>query len=147
MREVTGHQVAGALANVQVFAVDEGVAPSYRYTVVYRGLPSWLDENCRADGTRVTPEDRQRAVRAAALSGVGTRIDFQRGAVPEQGANGVTNEALLAIVLDRLRAFQVGPFACPENGHAIQHLAVALHCLQARTRDRVARGVVGQATK
>jgi len=39
-------------------------------------------------------------------------ILFQNGPIGEVGVNGVTNEALLAIVADRLRGFQGGPTAC-----------------------------------
>lgn len=38
-------------------------------------------------------------------------INFQNGTIPENGVNGVTQEALLAIVIDRLRSFQAGAFA------------------------------------
>jgi hypothetical protein len=58
---------------------------------------------------------------------------------------GVTNEALLAIVIDRLEGFQAGPFACSENFTALTNAQAALEALQARTRDRLARGVERQA--
>lgn len=35
-------------------------------------------------------------------------IQFQNGPIAEGGVNGVTNEALLAVVADRLRGFQKG---------------------------------------
>ena len=59
--------------------------------------------------------------------------------------NGVTNEALLAIVIDRLEGFQDGPFACDENEAALNSLRNALVYLQERTRGRMARGVENQA--
>jgi hypothetical protein len=37
-------------------------------------------------------------------------ILFQNGPIKEAGLNGITQEALLAIVIDRLRSFQAGPF-------------------------------------
>jgi hypothetical protein len=48
-------------------------------------------------------------------------ILFQNGPLltpVEQYPNGVTHEALLAIVADRLTDFQAGPFACDENAVA-----------------------------
>lgn len=68
---------------------------------------------------------------------------FQNGPVKEVGVNGITQEALLAIVIDRLRSFQAGPFASPYNGTALAHCEAALFDLQNRTRARIARGVEG----
>lgn len=71
-------------------------------------------------------------------------IGFQNGPILEEGVNGITQEALLAIVIDRLRGFQSGPFQCRENAIALTHCEEALMWLQKRTRDRLARGVEGQ---
>lgn len=68
---------------------------------------------------------------------------FQNGTIPEKGVNGVTQEALLAIVQDRLEAFQAGPFACDENQRALQAVKEALHWLHYRTLKRMARTVEG----
>jgi hypothetical protein len=70
-------------------------------------------------------------------------IHFQNGPIKEAGVNGLTQEVLLAIVLDRLNSFQAGPFACRENAIAKTHVEEALMWLQKRTRDRVIRGVEG----
>lgn len=70
-------------------------------------------------------------------------ILFQNGPIGENGVNGITNEALLAIVEDRLAKFQAGPFACSENGKALLHVKDALYWLRARTIDRLERGVEG----
>ncbi len=70
-------------------------------------------------------------------------IHFQNGPIPEAGVNGVTNEALLAIVADRLEGFESGPFACNENADALAHIQNALRILHKRTEDRVKRGVEG----
>lgn len=74
-------------------------------------------------------------------------ISFQNGPVPENGVNGVTQEALLAIVIDRLRSFQAGAFACRENAIALTHCEDALMWLQKRTRARIKRGVEGTHQK
>ena len=70
-------------------------------------------------------------------------INFQHGPIGEVGVNGITNEALLAIVIDRLCAFQAGPFRCVENQIALMHAKGALAALHDRTRERVQRGVEG----
>lgn len=70
-------------------------------------------------------------------------IWFQNGPIAEKGVNGVTHEALLAIVIDRLRSFQAGPYSCQENEFALKHLEDALRWLQDRTRRRITRGVEG----
>lgn len=72
-----------------------------------------------------------------------TIIKFQDGPIKEFGVNGVTNEALLAIVEDRLDCFQKGPFACPENAAALEEVRTAMRVLALRTRSRIARGVEG----
>lgn len=76
-----------------------------------------------------------------------TRISFQNGPIAEAGINGLTQEVLLAIVIDRLRAFQAGPFACRENAIALTKIEEAQHWLQSRTRGRMARGVEGKNIK
>ena len=40
-------------------------------------------------------------------------IRFQNWPIAEKGINGITQEVLLAIVIDRLRSFQEGPFRLP----------------------------------
>ena len=63
-------------------------------------------------------------------------IPFPSGAGPG-GGGGVTMEALIAVVIDRLTRFQDGPGACLENEKALIRLHEALHWLHARA-DRVA---------
>lgn len=72
------------------------------------------------------------------------KIDFQNGPIAENGVNGVTQEALLAVVIDRLRAFQAGPFSCRENALALTKIEEAQHWLLHRTRERMVRGVEGR---
>lgn len=74
-------------------------------------------------------------------------IYFQNGPIKEAGVNGVTQEALLSIVIDRLRSFQAGPFSCRENALALTKCEEALLWLQKRTLDRIRRGVEGTNTK
>lgn len=70
-------------------------------------------------------------------------IDFQNGPINEVGVNGLTHEALLAIVIDRLRSFQKGPYACRENALALTKLEESMHWMQHRTLARMRRGVEG----
>jgi hypothetical protein len=70
-------------------------------------------------------------------------ISFQNGPIKENGVNGCTQEDLLAIVIDRLRSFQAGGFACRENALALTKCEEAQMWLQSRTAKRVARGVEG----
>jgi len=72
-----------------------------------------------------------------------TQISFQKGGIAEAGVNGLTQEALLAIVIDRLRSFQQGPYPCEENEIALDHCERALNTLHKRTWDRIDREVEG----
>ncbi len=70
--------------------------------------------------------------------------EFQNGPIASPNdINGVSNEALLAVLIDRLEGFQSGKFACRENALALTKLEEAMAWLQKRTRDRMARGVEG----
>lgn len=70
-------------------------------------------------------------------------IHFQKGPILENGVNGVTQEALLAIVIDRLECFQAGDYANDYNQQALEHCRSALDALKGRTEERIARGVEG----
>jgi hypothetical protein len=70
-------------------------------------------------------------------------IEFQQGPVKENGVNGLTNEALLAILIHRMQLLD-RKFPCDENKRAIQHMEEALVNLEVRTARRMARGVEGK---
>lgn len=70
-------------------------------------------------------------------------VDFQTGPILTAGVNGVTCEALLAIMIDRLATFQAGAYACKANEYALDHMDRALLALRGRTAERIARGVEG----
>lgn len=118
MRNLTDHKVNPANDVLQVSAVDEpgsgGASHAYEIT--------WTDKN------GVT----QHRV-----------IDFQNGPINEVGVNGLTHEALLAIVADRLRSFQQGPFASRHNALALTSIEEAQNWLNRRTLERMRRGVEG----
>lgn len=70
-------------------------------------------------------------------------ILFQNGPLKESKANGVSDEALLVVIIDRLRSFCSVPVPLRENRRALMHLEMALMYLQKRAKDRMARGVEG----
>lgn len=73
-------------------------------------------------------------------------ISFQNGAVKANGVNGVTSEALLAILIHRTEALNER-FPCKENEEAIKGLKTALNAFESRTKDRLNRGVEGLEKK
>ena len=125
MKELTSHQVNGfgkqLNDHLQIQALDEpgpGGANHHYRIVGYEQVP---DSCCE--------------------------IHFQNGAIGEIGVNGISNEALLAIVEDRLVAFQAGTFSCRENAIALTHIQDAINWLHRRTRERMDRGVEGTTQK
>lgn len=79
------------------------------------------------------------------------QLQFQNGPInvsgPDgkvNGVNGLTHEALLAIIIDRLRGFQTSKYACRENAITLTKLEEALQWMHWRTRARTARGVEGK---
>jgi len=70
-------------------------------------------------------------------------INFQDGPVKEIGINGIQNEPLIAILIDRITMLNT-LFPCPENLLALKHLGEALEALEFRTKNRIARGVEDQ---
>lgn len=127
MRELTSHKVAGLNDDLTIDVLDEPGQGNacHVYVVNY----------CLNPGTTEGGVSRM------------AEIKFQNGPVKEFGINGISNEALLAIVEDRLTGFQSGQFACRENAIALTKLQEAMMWLQKRTRDRMARGVEGTNRK
>ena len=70
-------------------------------------------------------------------------LKFQAGD-PAEGINGLSNEALLAVVADRLEGFSSGPFADNFTPRALRYTQNALKVLRDRTADRQGRGVEGK---
>ncbi len=127
MRELTDHKLNG-LNDVLKIVVTDQPGPgnaNHVYTI-------FLDESKRND-----PNDKT----------VHQTISFQNGPINEVGVNGISNEALITIVIDRMRGFQSGQFACRENALALTKLEESLMWLQKRTSDRLKRGVEGTSIK
>ena len=70
-------------------------------------------------------------------------VKFQDGAIKETGINGIFNEDLLLMIIDRLENFQKSKFACNENEQALIKLEEAVMWLRKRTTEREVRGVAG----
>jgi len=71
------------------------------------------------------------------------KMNFQNGPVLESGINGMTNESLLAVIIDRLDGFLSGKFPSRETAVAKTKCEEALMWLNKRSHDRLARGVEG----
>ena len=123
MRTITDHKVNGLNEALEITAGESGPGgASHRYDIIGEA------ESMPNVGPRP----------------FGVNLRFQNGPIASlKDYNGITNEALLAVLIDRMRGFQGGPFKCRENAIALTHLEEALMWLQKRTRDRMARGVEG----
>jgi hypothetical protein len=75
-------------------------------------------------------------------------VQFQHGPRHlDSSTPGATDQVLLAILIDRYRGFQAGPFACRENALALTKMEEALHWMEHRANDRARRGVLGRNEK
>ena len=70
-------------------------------------------------------------------------IRFQNGPVKVHGVNGITSEALLAILIHRTEILN-GNFPCAENEEALAGLKQALYAFESRTKNRIQRGGEGE---
>lgn len=126
MRKLTEHQVNPANARLAIVVQDEPGQGGACHDYYISGYNPVTNPSFEAHGR-------------------GVEILFQNGPISEdgEGVNGVTHEALLAIVADRLRSFQKGPYSCKANACALTHIEEAMHWLQQRTLERMRRGVEG----
>lgn len=133
-RTITDHQVNPANDKLTITVLDEPGQGGANHAYLIEGFDcsrnpsSYLFNDVDALGV-----DKSRSLCVA----------FQNGPIGEVGVNGVTHEALLAILIDRLRSFQAGPYGCRENALALTKLEEAQHWLLHRTRARMVRGVDG----
>ena len=125
-RKLDEHKVNTANDTLTITVTDEPGAGNANHSYQISGM------NLDANPSRLAAEPY------GALT-----ILFQNGPINEAGVNGVTQEVLLAIVADRLRGFQSGPYACKANACALTHIEEAMHWLQQRTIERMRRGVEG----
>ena len=124
MRTIQDHKINPANDRITISVMDEPGAggANHHYMVT---LPDWTRDPDGANAKGVWD------------------LQFQNGPINEAGVNGITQEVLLAICIDRLRSFQAGPFSCRENALALTKLEEAQHWLHARTLTRMRRGVEG----
>ena len=73
-------------------------------------------------------------------------LHFQDGVVSEMDRNGIQNEEVLEVLIDRMNWLNAQSF-CRENSLAITKLEEALLWLNKRTADRVNRNVEGTHAK
>jgi hypothetical protein len=129
MRKLTNHKVNGLNEAITITVMDEpGPGGANHIYVVRAGVKPRV-----RDGSSYYADEQT--------------IQFQNGPIGEVGVNGISGEALMAILEDRLKSFQAGPYACRENALALTHLQEAMHWLHHRTRERMQRGVEGTMAK
>lgn len=126
MRFLNDHQVNTANDTLSVRVIDEPGAGGAHHAYLIEGFDNTTNPS--------DPDDQDANT---------TLILFQNGPINEVGVNGVTHEALLAVVADRLRSFQKGPYSCKANACALTHIEEAMYWLQQRTIERMRRGVEG----
>lgn len=125
-RELGGHRVNPANDRLRIVVDDERGPGGANHRYVISGFDASSNPSHR------DPEGRDHKV-----------VLFQNGPIGEVGVNGVTQEALIAILMDRLEGFQRGPFACSDNENALHCLRMAKAWLHRRTEARMERGVEG----
>lgn len=130
MRTIETHKVNPANESLTITATDAPGAGGAHHRYVISGF------NPTSNPSAVAPEDNAHSV----------TILFQNGPIAECGVNGLTNEALLAVVRDRVGAFNRGSFACDENSRALRGINEAIDALHSRTKSSMARGVEGTHT-
>lgn len=130
-REIKTHQVNGLNEQLRILVLDDPGSGNacHRYQI--------------APVEKMSERD---PVKASQLARAHCDVNFQNGPINENGVNGISNEALLAIVRDRLEGFQSGEFACLENEMALRHVNQAMDVLHSRTKERLERGVEGTHT-
>jgi hypothetical protein len=130
MRNIHDHKVNPANDRLEISVEDETGVGGAQHLYMIRGFDS-------------TSNPSDPFVKRHGEPARHATVLFQNGPINEVGVNGVTHEALLAIVADRLRSFQAGPYSCKANACALTHIEEAMHWLQQRTIERMRRGVEG----
>ncbi len=125
MKTITSHKVNGLNEALTITAIDEkgqgGAHHEYEISLPF------ISGDGKIDAKQV--------------------VKFQNGPIQEAGVNGISGESLLAIVEDRLKDFQAGPYACRENAVALTKIQEAMMWLHRRTHERMQRGVEGTNQK
>lgn len=135
MRQLSDHMVNPANDKLKVLVMDEPGSGGANHHYRVEGFDTTTNGSCPFVARYGQPADH-------------ATVLFQNGPISEDGVgvNGLTHEVLLAIVADRLRSFQKGPYSCKANACALTHIEEAIHWLQQRTLERMRRGVEGTHT-
>lgn len=128
VRNIYGHEVNRTNEQLKIQCVDKQGAGGANHSYIISGFDSKTNVSSTTESTELN-------------------IVFQNGPIPEMGVNGVTHEALLAILEDRIQSFQEGAFANDYNAEALLLIRAAKEVLLNRTRDRLTRGVEGTHQK
>lgn len=142
MRNITDHKVNGLNERLEIVASDSPGPGGANHEYIIAGFRNSEPAERWPNGVRTAFAE--------------IHVQFQNGPIGEADFNGITNEALLAVAIDRMRGFQFqrkedggfdeskrGQYACKENACALTHMEEALMWLQKRTLDRMKRGVEG----
>jgi hypothetical protein len=119
-RQLHGHQVNAVNQGITILSSDElsaGGAPKYHSFLIRR---------------------------RGAIEPQVVVIPWHEGDPAEVGTTGLTFEATLEALIDRLQHLQHGPFPCKHNEMAMRHLIEARRCMNDRTAERIERGVDGK---
>lgn len=134
MRQLTEHCVNVANDRLKITVMDEPGAGGACHLYQIDGFNTATNPSCPFVERYGQPSDH-------------ASVLFQNGPIGDVGVNGVTHEALLAIIADRLRSFQAGAYANKYNAEALTHIEAAQAALLARTVERRSRGVEGTHEK
>lgn len=128
MREITWDKASEVEESFKVEASDPN---EYGTVAVYEvSAPSKV-------GSDYSKEDRSCCL---------FHLVFQNGN-PNEQINGLIDEVVLAILIDRARNFANGPLSTRENSIALTHLEEALMWKRRRVVDRKNRGVLNTYNK
>lgn len=138
-REIKDHHDGHGLAeSLRILADGPGPGGASHYYVVGSTKNRSLDEFFAKTETQSL----------CALEDPLALISYQKGPRDEIDSQpGVLDSVLLAIVADRMRSFQAGPFGCRENALVLTKVEEALHWLKHRADERARRGVLGRNAK
>ncbi|MEY5098079.1 MAG: hypothetical protein RJA36_798 [Pseudomonadota bacterium] len=130
VRFVTTHEVNEANRRLEIRVLDAPGSGGASHLFEIRGFDTASNPSCPF-------------VRRYGQPARHSTLLFQNGPIAEVGVNGITHEALLAVVIDRMEGFQAGPYKCNENALALAHLKQAVGHLHARTQRREQAGTEG----
>ena len=116
-REITDHRMKGLNEAITVHAMD------------------WEDDIGACNEYQITAHIPLKPGNMTGEVGKVALIQFQKGSIKEVGLNGFSNGAFLAVVIDRLRGVQSGPFKDRKIDIALTHLEEALMWIQKKQKE------------